>query len=152
MRRARASVLAPGPVNEVEALWYDVSRWAGWIDGFAVVAKREDDWPHQGGVLVWDSKPAGRGRVVEHVTAFEPRAGQVADVEDEQLRGRQTISFTPEGDDVRVDLVLDYELKRAGPLVPITDLLFIRRALRDSMRRTLYRFSRERVGDLEIGH
>ncbi len=33
----------------------------------------------------------------------------------------------------------------------VTDLLFIRRAIRDSLRRTLVRYARERWGDVELG-
>jgi len=42
-----------------------------------------------------------------------------------------------------VELSLDYELTRYGPLSGMADALFIRRALRDSLKRTLYRFSVE---------
>jgi hypothetical protein len=150
VRRARASVEVPGPVSEAEALWYDLGRWPAWIDGFGTVVRRENGWPEGGGLLVWQSKPEGRGRVLERVLGYEPRTGQEAEVEDEQLTGRQRISFRPEGDKVVVALELEYELKREGPLLFVTDLLFIRRALRDSLRRTLQRYARERAGDAEL--
>ena len=38
---------------------------------------------------------------------------------------------------------LDYELNEGGPLRAVADLIFIRRALRDSIRRTLQRFAVE---------
>lgn len=150
MRRARASVEVPGPVAEAEALWYDLRRWPAWIDGFGAVHRRDDDWPRRG-TLVWDSKPAGRGRVVEHVVAYEPRVGQVAEIEDEKITGRQEVAFTPAGDATHVELALEYRLKRTGIVMPLVDLLFIRRAQRDALRRTLTRFARERRGDLELG-
>lgn len=150
MRRARASVEVPGPVAEAEALWYDLDRWPAWIDGFGAVVRRENGWPEGGGVLVWQSKPQGRGRVLERVLGYEPRRGQEAEVEDEQLAGRQRISFRPQRDQVVVELELEYDLKREGPLLFVTDLLFIRRALRDSLRRTLRRYARERAGDAEL--
>jgi uncharacterized membrane protein len=150
VRRARASVEVPGPVSEAEALWYDLERWPAWIDGFAAVVKREGDWPEGGGLLIWQSKPQGRGRVLERVLSYEPRTGQEAEVEDEQLNGRQRISFRPQGERVVVGLELEYDLKREGPLLALTDLLFIRRALRDSLRRTLQRYAREREGDAEL--
>jgi hypothetical protein len=150
VRRARASVEVPGPVAEAEALWYDLDRWPAWIDGFGSVLQRENGWPEGGGVLVWQSKPQGRGRVLERVLGYEPRTGQEAEVEDEQLAGRQRISFRPQRDRVVVDLELEYDLKREGPLLFVTDLLFIRRALRDSLRRTLRRYAREREGDAEL--
>jgi hypothetical protein len=42
-----------------------------------------------------------------------------------------------------VELSLEYELARYGPLRGLADALFIRRALRDALRRTLYRFAIE---------
>ena len=50
-----------------------------------------------------------------------------------------------------MSLELEYELKGANVFTPITDALFIRRALRDSLARSLLRFARERRGDLELG-
>jgi uncharacterized membrane protein len=150
MRTARAAVFVPGPIAAVEALWYDLDRWPAWIDGFANVAVREGDWPRAGSRLVWDSRPSGRGRVVERVAAFEARVGQVADVEDEQLSGRQEITFALKDERVRVELSLEYALKREGALVPVADVLFIRRALRDSLRRTMDRFAREYEGERDL--
>ncbi len=40
----------------------------------------------------------------------------------------------------RSSSTLDYELAKYGPLAGIADAIFIRRALRDALRRTLYRF------------
>ena len=47
-------------------------------------------------------------------------------------------------------LELEYELKHSNVMTPLTDVLFIRRALRDSLKRSLTRFARERRGDLEL--
>jgi Polyketide cyclase / dehydrase and lipid transport len=149
VRTARANVFVPGPVSEAEALWYDLRRWPAFVEGFAAVRREEGDWPRAGGVLVWDSRPEGRGRVVERVTRFEPRRGQIANVEDEQLTGRQEIAFRPaEGErPAEVELTLAYELKKGGPFMWLTDLAFIRRAQRDSLHRTLQHFARELEGD-----
>ena len=95
-------------------------------------------------------KPGGRGRVVERVTAHEARVGQSVAVEDEQLRATQRVTFTPGPEGVEVALELEYELKQRHPFTPVTDVLFIRRALRDSLKRSLLRFARERRGDLEL--
>lgn len=150
--RVRAAIEVPGPVSEAEALWYDVTRWPNFVDGFGAVAKREGDWPQTGGVLVWDSRPGGRGRVLERVRSFEPRIGQRAAVEDERLVGTQTVAFAAAGDAVRVELALEYELKRRAALLgAAADLVLVRRALRGSLARTLYRFSRELAGDRELG-
>jgi hypothetical protein len=97
---------------------------------------------------VWVSRPKGRGRVQERVTAYEPRSGQTVEVEEERLRGTQTVTFEPAGDEVRVALTLDYELKERTFLTPLVDLLYIRREIGDSLRRTLARFGHERRGEL----
>ena len=112
--------------------------------------KLEGEWPAPGARVVWESKPGGRGRVVERVTAFEARAGQTLAVEDEQLRGTQRVVFEPGQDGVEVALELDYELKTSNFFTPLTDALFIRRALRESLKRSVLRFARERRGDMEV--
>ena len=148
MSRASATTVVPGRAAAAEELWYDPHRWPAWIDGFGHVIKLEGEWPQVGARLVWDSPPKGRGRVQERVTAYEPRSGQTVEVEDERLLGRQTVSFEPVGDDVRVTLTLDYELKHRNALTPVVDRLFIRRELGDSLRRTLTRFGHERRAEL----
>ena len=150
MPRVRAGVAVPGLAFEAEALWYDPQRWPAWVDGFGHVAKLEGEWPAQGARAVWDSRPGGRGRVVERVTAYEARSGQTLDVEDEKMRGTQKVTFEPGPDGVEVALELEYELKGANALTPLTDALFIRRALRDSLKRNLTRFARELRGDREL--
>jgi len=140
--RARAAIEVAGSVEDAEALWYDLQRWPTFIDGFARVV-RSEGWPAGGGTLVWDSTPAGRGRVVEHVTAQVDGEGQTAEVEDPRLSGTQTVAFSALENGVGVTLSLDYKLKQGGPLRALADLFFIGRALRDSLRRTLVRFARE---------
>jgi hypothetical protein len=151
MGRARVALDFPGKVSEAEALWYDTGRWATWVEGLGHVASIDGDWPHEGAKVIWDSSPAGRGRVVERVVAYEPRVGQTLEVEDETLRGRQTIGFQPLGDKLEIELALEYELKQRSILTPIVDLLFIRRALTRSLRRTLTRFGIELAGERELG-
>jgi Polyketide cyclase / dehydrase and lipid transport len=143
--RVSATTTVPGRVVEAEELWYDPHRWAAWIDGFGHVAKLDGEWPQVGSRLLWDSRPKGRGRVAERVVAYEPRAGQRLEVEDERLTGAQSVEFEAEGDGVRVSLTLEYTLKERNPVI---DFLFIRRALRDSMRRTLTRFAHERRAEV----
>ena len=150
MGRVRAAVRVPGLASEAEALWYEPQRWPAWVDGFGHVVKLEGAWPATGSRAVWDSKPGGRGRVVERVSAYEARAGQTLAVEDEQLQGTQTVTFEPGEDGVEVALELEYELKHSNVLTPLTDVLFIRRALRDSLRRSVTRFAHELRGDREL--
>ncbi len=152
MARARAEIEVPGPISDAERLWYDTSRWPTFIEGFGHVAKREGDWPRTGARLVWDSRPNGRGRVVERVTAYEVRVAQTVQVEDPRITGTQTISFEPaEEGRCRVALEVEYRLKSGGPLSPVVDALFVRRAFRDALRRTLVRFARELRSDRELG-
>ena len=142
----------PGRISDAEALWYDLSRWPTIVDGFHHVARRDEGWPASG-QLVWDSMPGGRGRVVERVERYEARVGQVVAVEDEKITGRQTVAFTAlEGDRVRVTLLLDYKLKQntAGPFMTVVDWFFIRPRQRESLVRTLNRFSREVVAEREL--
>ena len=143
--RVSVTTTVPGRVVDAEELWYDPNRWAAWIDGFGHVAKLEGEWPQIGARLLWDSRPQGRGRVLERVVAYEPRSGQSVAVEDEKLTGVQTVAFEPVGDEIRVSLTLEYSLKEGNRLL---DILFVRRALRDSLNRTLTRFSHERRAEL----
>lgn len=151
MPRVAASALIPGTVAEAEALWYDQSRWPSFVDGFHHVVRHTEDWPQKGSKLLWESTPHGRGKVVERVLAYEPLAGQTVEVEEQRLTGTQRVAFRAEGDDaVRVDLELEYVLANRNPLTPLLDALFVRRALRDSLRRTVVRFARERVAEAEL--
>ena len=150
MSRVRATVEVPGRISEAEALWYDLKRWPAFVDGFSHLHRVDDDWPASG-TLSWISTPHGRGRVLERVTSYEPRVGQDADIEDEKLRGEQSVEFQAAGDGAtRVTVTFNYELKERRPLSGVTDLLFIRRAMRESLERTVARFARERRGDADL--
>ena len=146
--RVRATTIVPGRAAGAEELWYDQYRWAAWIDGFGHVVKLEGDWPEPGARLVWDSRPKGRGRVQEVVIAYEPRTGQTVEIEDERLTATQTVAFEPVGDEVRVILTLDYELKERNLFAAISNALFIRRELGLSLTRTLTRFGHERRAEI----
>ncbi|HEV2814175.1 MAG TPA: SRPBCC family protein [Solirubrobacteraceae bacterium] len=149
---ARAEIEVPGPISEAERLWYDTTRWPNFVEGFGHVAKLDGEWPKEGARLIWDSVRAGRGRVVERVTAYEVRVAQTVAVEDPRLTGSQTIAFTAAEEGlVVVSLELDYELKQGGPFASVVDALFVRRAGRDALRRTLSRFARELRADRELG-
>ena len=139
-RDAATVALAPEPAFE---LWIDLRRWATFVDGFGHVDRVDESWPAEGAKLVWRSGPAGRGTVTERVVASEPGKRLVTQVYDERMSGTQEVRFTPADDGARVDLELEYTLNRPGPLAPITDFLFIRRAQTDSLRRTLRRFATE---------
>ncbi|MEA2467461.1 MAG: hypothetical protein QOJ57_1587 [Thermoleophilaceae bacterium] len=136
MPRVDASVAVPGPEEAVLALWFDTRRWPSFVDGLRAVVAVDPDWPRSGRVD-WDSTPAGAGRTRE--TA---RGDNVVSVEDTTLRGTRAVRY--DGD--RLHVTLEYELKEAKP-VPA---FFIRRALRDSLQRTLRRFAVERRADVEL--
>jgi hypothetical protein len=149
--RARAEITVPGRISEAERLWYDLSRWSSFVDGFHHVREQSPTWP-ESGTLVWDSLPDGRGRVLEAVERYEPRVGQTVQVEDEKISGHQSVAFEalPE-ERLRVTLVLEYKLKQnaAGPLMTAVDWLFIRPRQREALARTLNRFARELASDRE---
>ena len=147
MKRVRTSRDFPATVAEAEALWYDLDRWASFIDGFHHVEKRDADWPRQGSAIVWQSFPGGRGRVLEQVTGYAPRDGQTVEVDDEQIIGTRRIRFHALEDGVRIELALEYALKDRSLIKVLAEPFFIRRALRDSLRRELARFGHELEAD-----
>jgi len=150
MGRVAARIVADASAEAAEALWFDVRRWPTFVDGFGAVARLEEGWPRAGAV-VWDSRPGGRGRVVERVVSYTAGGEQQLDVEDERLTGRQTVAFEPaDGGRVGVSLMLRYQLKQRYPWTPLVDVFFIRRAVGDSLRRTLRRFAIELEAEREL--
>ena len=144
MGRVTASAIAPGPPADAEALWYDLTRWAAFIDGFAAVVEKDPEWP-RAGKLVWRSTPHGRGTVYERV--LEPG---VSEFHDDKLTGTQRVAFAPHGEHTQITLEMEYRIEEPTALTPIVDLLFVRRAIRDALRRTVVRFAREREGDIAL--
>jgi Polyketide cyclase / dehydrase and lipid transport len=133
----------PGSVHEAESCWYDTAGWSKWVDGLARVASVSGDWPGRGASVVWESGPAGRGRVTERVVAFEPLAGQTNEVSDDSIEAQQTVTFTPVDDSVEVQLSLAYRVRKRNLFTPVVDFLFIRRAMAASLESTLERFGAE---------
>ena len=132
MRRASARrELSLGPADAL-ALWSDVERWPSFVEGFARRLELSGEWPERGGRVVWESTPDGRGRVTERVV--ENRSDRFAtQVFERALAGTQTLRALPVNGGSEVELSLEYELTRYGPLRSVADALFIRRALRDSL-------------------
>jgi hypothetical protein len=151
MGRAKASISVPGRAADAEALWYDPHRWQAWIDGFGHVISLTDEWPNRGAELVWESPPGGRGRVTERVVAYEMRTGQTLEVEDATLTGTQKVAFEPGPEAVEITLSLEYRIKDRTALTPVVDLLFVRRAMTDALRRTVTRFANERKAEIQFG-
>ena len=154
MRKVRATgalELAPTPALE---LWADPRRWPAFVEGFERIVELDPRWPQPACELIWESGPQGRGRVTERVVEHEAGRRLVTDVREEplgggepRLRGRQALALARDSGPAagsRIELGLDYELLRSGGAPgPLTDLLFVRRALRDALGRTLERFAAE---------
>ena len=132
--------LEPG---EALAMWADPARWPAFVEGFGHAASVDRDWPEPGARAIWESTPGGRGRVTETVTERDGTSLSMQIFED-ALTGTQTFAALPgpDGGSI-VQLRLDYELAQGGPLRGVADWIFIRRALRDALRRTLHRFALE---------
>lgn len=129
------------------ALWRDVRRWPGFVEGLRRIEEEGRDWPQPGATVVWVSGSGGRGRVTEKVEASTPTSFATR-VHEERLTGKQEVDFRAAGDGgATAHLSLEYELAGDAPLKGLTDLLFIRRALRDSLTRTLGRFAVEAQQD-----
>jgi hypothetical protein len=124
-------------------LWSDVTRWPSFVEGFARVLERAPEWPAAGSRVVWESAPAGRGRVTEKVAEGEGPDRFVTTVFEDRLQGTQTFRVVESEAGSRAELRLDYRLAKYGPLSAVADAIFIRRAIRDSLRRTLSRFAVE---------
>jgi hypothetical protein len=147
MAIARAATYVPLSPEEAFSLWVDVSRWPTFIDGFSRVDRIDNSWPNEEARLVWRGVPGGRGVVTERVVKAVPPALHEVVVMEEKLDGTQRASFTAaEQEDeatTLVELELDYKVSVGGPLRPLVDVLFIRRAQNDALARTLRRFATE---------
>jgi Polyketide cyclase / dehydrase and lipid transport len=142
VRTSRASGVVRLTPPEALALWSDVERWPSFVEGFARRLELAPDWPAEGARVVWESTPDGRGRVTE--TVSENAADRFStQVYEEALMGTQTLRVVPASEGSEIELTLDYQLAKYGPLAGIADAIFIRRALRDALRRTLVRFGIE---------
>jgi Polyketide cyclase / dehydrase and lipid transport len=143
VRTARAQadlVLTP---EAALRLWSDVDRWSSFVEGFGRQVERSPDWPAGGARVIWESTPAGRGRVTEKVVENEGPDRFVTQVFEDRLHGIQTFRVVESEGGSRAELSLEYALTKYGPLSAIADAIFIRRAIRDSLRRTLARFAVE---------
>jgi hypothetical protein len=124
-------------------LWADAPRWPTFVEGFARVVEQDPAWPAEGSRLVWESVPAGRGRVTEKVVRGAAADRFATQIFEERLIGVQTFRAAESEAGSRVELSLEYTLTKYGALGGVADAIFIRRALRDSLRRTLVRFAVE---------
>ena len=141
-RTAQAGALVPLAPEAAMALWLNVSRWPAFVEGHARTLEVSPEWPAEGSRAIWESGSGGRGRVTERVVE-RSSLRFATDVFEEALTGRQTFRVGEHAEGSRVQVELEYDLTRGGPLRAVSDLLFVRRALRDSLNRTLRRFAVE---------
>jgi Polyketide cyclase / dehydrase and lipid transport len=143
------TTVALGP-DAARRLWTDVRRWPTFVEGFARVVEQRGEWPSAGSTLIWESIPSGRGRVTERIVDRAPDR-LVTRVFEKRLSGTQVAAFAEDADGARVNLELEYELSSGGPLGALADALFIRRAVRDMLARTLRRFAIEADEEARVG-
>jgi uncharacterized membrane protein len=136
------SLVVECSLAEAWETYFDPRGWQAWVDGFGAVESSEG-YPEAGSTLVWASTPAGRGKVSERVLEHQPRRRHRIEFSDPASSGTLLTAFEIEGEGTRVALELDYRLARGGLLAPITDRLFVRGQLRQSLQRTLLRFKHE---------
>jgi len=148
-RTVKAAAVVPLTPEPARALWTDLHRWPSFVEGFGDVAEVRGRWPERGATVVWQSTPSGRGRVTEEVTDDSPQRFATR-VSEDALHGEQSARFAAaEEGDTRVDLKIEYELSRGGAFQAVSDVLFIRRALRDALKRTLRRYALEAAEEAE---
>src|SRR4051812_15996041 len=146
---ARERAVCALPPDVALDLWLEIDRWPTFVDGFQKVDEQRGEWPSKGATVVWESRAGGRGRVTERIDAYDPARRVVVHVFDKQLAGTQTATFTADEYGCEVLVELDYKLAQGGPLRAVADVIFIRRALRDSLGRTLRRLVVEAAEDAE---
>ncbi|MEA2346961.1 MAG: hypothetical protein QOG62_748 [Thermoleophilaceae bacterium] len=140
-RTAQAGVVLEGEPEGLIDRWRDTTEWPHWVDGCARVVEVSADWPAAGSTVAWQTRPGGRGTVREEVLAAESRRFATR-VEDQSMTGTQTFTIaTLEDGSTRLGLELEYTLPDASVFQSLMDALFIRRAFRDSLQRTLERFT-----------
>jgi Polyketide cyclase / dehydrase and lipid transport len=142
MGRVNAATVVPLGPEAATTMWRDARHWSGFVEGFQRMEEQSADWPAEGAKVIWHSGVGGRGRVSEKVIATTP-TGFSTRVAEDRLLGLQTFEALEDGEGSRVELSLEYELADPGPLRAVMDVLFIRRALRDALTRTLGRFAVE---------
>ena len=125
-RTARAAAVVSLAPEAALKLWTDVGRWPTFVEGFGHLVEISSDWPGEGANVVWESIPGGRGRVTEKVVSFGP-GGFATQVFEEALVGRQAVRTSEDAEGTFVELTLDYELSKYGPLRAVADALVARR-------------------------
>jgi hypothetical protein len=136
------SVLVSASLKETWDHYFEPTGWGSWVDGFEAVESSQG-YPDAGGVLVWRSTRAGRGRVRERVIEHAPRTLHRIAFEDPESSGGLETRFAVEGEGTRVTVSVEYRLASRGLFAGLTDRLFVRGQVGQSVRRTLLRFKHE---------
>jgi uncharacterized protein YndB with AHSA1/START domain len=136
MARVASAVAIAAPAAEVWEAYFDPVTWPLWVDQFAAVVAA-DTYPEEGGTLRWRSGSAGRGEVSERVVEHRPRRLHRIAFADPHATGELETSFEIIEAGTRVRQELSYELRRRGPFVRISDVLFVRAQMRASLARSL---------------
>ena len=143
MAELTESVLVDASLAETWGHYFEPRGWRAWVDGFGSVESAER-YPEVGGTLVWLSNAAGRGRVEERVVEHSPRTRHRIEFSDPESAGELTSAFVVEGEGTRVTLTFEYRIAGGGgPFKGLTDRLFVRGQVRQSLQRTLVRFKQE---------
>jgi uncharacterized protein YndB with AHSA1/START domain len=141
-KTVRAEVAIDLSLAEVWETYFDPVGWPEWVDGFEGVTSM-GGYPLAGGELEWRSIPAGRGAVREEVVEHEPRRLHMVRFSDDHSEGTLTTTFEMKGGGVTIEQELSYTVKRQGPFGAITDVLFVRSQMRESLQRSLGRLRGE---------
>jgi len=142
MSKIAESVSIAASLAEVWDYYFEPRGWPAWVDGFGRVVN-SDGYPEEGASLTWQSIPAGRGEVTEHVLEHEPRRVHRVAFRDPASAGEMRTAFSIEGSGTLVTQQLEYRLASRGPFARLTDVLFIRSQMRGSLRRSLARLKLE---------
>jgi uncharacterized membrane protein len=137
MATVSATIVVDAPVDDVWALYFDAQRWAGWVDQFSSVVSADPGYPSAGAGLVWRSGTAGRGEVREQVLEHDPPRRHRVEFSDPASRGELTTTFAKEGEATSVTQELAYELASSGVFARVSDALFVRSQMKNSLARSL---------------
>lgn len=144
MRVVKAVMVVEAPGVEAEQLWHDQSRWASWIDGFSHLEKLEGEWPLEGARRVYSSRVTGRALVSDRVMKYAAGESQLLMVEDERVTATERVRFETDGVRTRIEVEVEAEPKEK---MPPGRRWWWRRKRRESLQRTLQRFSYELAAD-----
>lgn len=139
MATAEASIRLPVSVAEAWDAYFWAPGWPRWVDGFAAVVGSEG-YPELGGILRWQSIPAGRGEVSERVLEHEHRRLHRVGFADPTMAGEFETRFAITGDGAELTQTLDYRVVAAGPITRVAAALFVRSQVRASLERSLSGF------------